>query len=311
MSSYLKSKRVTDKILTAVLLGFVLDQKFTGHYLFPDVPVKSSGGKIVKFGKEAFTLVNSKRAPGESVKSIGISYSNEHYNLTNRLLEAKVPEEDLEEAKEANIKVQSIAVQTVYERMRLEGEYDKSVLANDPNNYPPENKVTLSGSSQWSDPNADVLGQFQLANKVIRKKTGHNANIFHLDLEGFEALKNNNHIKERFKYSSQANIGEKQLEEYFGVEKVVVASSLHYDPTLNEFLEVWRDNSQLAYVAPKHLRDKSRPSFGYNYVKKGLPIVEKGYFEKSDRSLHNPVLFEDAAVITDNGAGYLFINTTA
>ena len=53
------------------------------------------------------------------------------------------------------------------------------------------------------------------------------------------------------------------------------------------------------------------PSFGYNYVLQGLPRVEKGYFENSDRSWHYPVHFADQAVVTSPGAGFLFTNTAA
>ncbi len=245
------------------------------------------------------------------MRGIGISYSSDNYVLENRLLEAVLDEEELAEAKTANIALQARAVQTVYQKMRLEGEYDKSQLANNPDNYMTNNKTTLSGSSQWSDPTANVLEQFQDADATIRAKTGKSANVFHLDSKGFAGLQRNIHINERFKYSGQANIGVEQLAQYFGVEKVVVAKSLHFDPLTNEFVEIWKNNSQLAYVPPKSMQDKAVQSFGYNYVKKGFPLVEKEYFEKSDRSLHNPVLFKDKAIITDNGAGFLFMNTTA
>ena len=43
--------------------------------------------------------------------------------------------------------------------------------------------------------------------------------------------------------------------------------------------------------------------------RQGLPRVEKGYFENSDRSWHYPVHFADQAVVTSPGAGFLFTNT--
>ncbi len=50
MHSILKDKRIVDKVLTKVVMGYDLDQEFSGHHLFPDVQVTEMGGKIVKFG---------------------------------------------------------------------------------------------------------------------------------------------------------------------------------------------------------------------------------------------------------------------
>ncbi len=56
MNTALKQRRVVDRILTKVVMGYDLDQEFTAHHLFPDVDVPEMGGKIIKFGKEAFIV---------------------------------------------------------------------------------------------------------------------------------------------------------------------------------------------------------------------------------------------------------------
>lgn len=308
--SILQTKRVVDTVLTKVVLGYNLDQEFSGHHLFPDVPVNEVGGKIVKFGKEAYVVINSKRAPGETVRGVGISYSSEKFVLENRLLEAISPEEFIEMGNKAGIAVKAQAVNSVFRRMRLEGEYDKALLANDANNYAASNKTTLSGTSLWTSATADVLTQVNDAKSTIRSKTGRYPNVFHLDAKGFEALKRNTHIKEQFKYSGKASITTDMLANYFDVEKVVVGRAIHATDEDADFIDLWQDNSILAYVPPKALQAQAVQSYGYNYVHKGFPKVEKEYYNKSDRSWHNPVLMRDKAVITDNGAGFLFMKTT-
>ena len=69
--SIFQNQRVTDKVLTKVVMGYDVDQEFSGHHLFPDVEVTDMGGKIIMFGKEAYVVINTKRAPGESVRGIG------------------------------------------------------------------------------------------------------------------------------------------------------------------------------------------------------------------------------------------------
>ncbi len=310
MHSTLRDKRIVDKVLTKLVMGYDLDQEFSGHHLFPDVTVTEMGGKIVKFGKESYVVLNTKRAPGESVRGVGISYSSDDYVLENRLLEAISPEEFIEVGQKANIAVKAQSVNQVMRQMRLEGEYDKAKLAQDPNIYTGNNKTTLSGSSQWSDPTADVLQQVEDAKATIRAKTGRYPNVFHLDPQGYQALKRNEQIKEQFKHGGKASITTDMLANFFDVEHVIVGKAVHAENVDSDFIDLWTE-SILAYVAPKALRAKAVPSFGYNYVGKGFPKVEKEYFEKGDRSWHNPVLFRDKAVLTDDGAGFLFMNTTA
>lgn len=309
MNSALRQKRVVDTILTKVVMGYDLDQEFSGHHLFPDVQVMEMGGKIIKWGKESFVIMNTTRAPGETVRGVGIAYSSDEYVLQNRLLEAITPEEYVEVGGKLGIALKTKAVNRVFRIMRLEGEYDKALLANNPNHYHANHKTTLSGSDRWNDPTANLYEQVGDAKSSIRAKTGRDPNVFHLNPAGYEGMKRNNHIRERFKYSSKASITLDMLANYFDVEKVVVGRSIHAPDVSSDFQDIWKDNSQLAYVPPKSRQDKEEQSFGYNYVHKGFPKVEKERFEPNDRSYHQPVLFRDKAAITDNTAGYLFQNT--
>ncbi len=77
----LKQRRIVDTVLTNVVLGYNLDQEFSGHFLFPDVKVNSLTGKIVKFGKDAFILINTKTAPGATIGGIELKYSSGVYEL--------------------------------------------------------------------------------------------------------------------------------------------------------------------------------------------------------------------------------------
>lgn len=311
MYTALKQRRVVDKILTKVVVGYDLSQEFTGQYLFPDVPSDEMSGKIIKFGKEAYVIVNTKRAPGETVRSVGFPYSSDEFVLANRLLESKVPVEFVEEtAKVPGINVKTRAVNIVMRKMRLEGEYDKAILATTASNYASGHTESLSGSSQWSDPTADVLTQIDDAKATIRAKTGREPNVLHLDYNAFKALKRNQAIKEHFKHAQKASITTEMMASYFDVETVVVAKAVYTATPGSPFEDVWGRNTVLAYVPPKSLQAKEYPSFGYNYVGASYPKVEKEYFRQEDRSWHNPVLFRDKAIITDNAAGFLFQNTT-
>lgn len=308
--STLKRLRVVDQILTKVVRGYNLDQEFSGHHLFPDVEVTAMGGKIIKFGKDAFIIANTTRAPGETVRSIGITYSSDDYALENRLLEGKVAEEFAAEMdKVPGIKAQTLAVNEVMYRMRLEGEVKKAKLATTTGNYASGHTEALSGTSMWDNAASNPLEAIGDGKAKIRKAIGRYPNVLHLDLYAFEALKRHPKIIEHFRYGGDASITTKMLASYFDVESVVVAKAVSAATADAPFGEVWGNNSILAYVPPAARRAAAVPSFGYNYVHKDTPKVEKGYFEESDRSWHYPVLMADQPVLTDNSAGFLFTNT--
>lgn len=308
--STLKRLRVVDQILTKVVRGYNLDQEFSGHHLFPDVEVTAMGGKIITFGKEAFVVVNTTRAPGETVRSVGITYSSEDYALENRLLEGKVPEEFAAEMnKVPGIKAQTLAVNVVMAKMRLEGEAKKAKLATTTSHYASGHTEALSGTSMWDNAASNPLEAISDGKAKIRKAIGRYPNVLHLDLYAYEALKRHPKIIEHFKFTGESSITTNMLASYFDVDTVVVAKTVSVATPDAPFGEVWGNNTILAYVPPAAMRAAAVPSFGYNYLLNGMPKAEKGYFEESDRSWHYPVLMADQPVLTDNSAGFLFTNT--
>ena len=304
--------RVVDTVLTKVVLGYNLEQQFTGQHLFPDVNVPLMGGKILKFGKEAYVVTNTVRAPGETVRNVSVAYSSESYALENRLLEGKVAEEFLEEsAKLPGVNLQTRAVNTVMKKMRLEGEANKAKLATSASAYATGHTEALSGNDQWDNAASNPLEAISDAKAKIRKSTGQYPNVLHLDVYAYEALKRHPKIIEQFKYSGKDSITTAMLANYFDIENLVVAKAVTVADPNADFTALWGNNTILADVAPAGARNMEEPSFGYNYVLQGLPRVEKGYFENSDRSWHYPVHFADQAVVTSPGAGFLFTNTAA
>ena len=313
MASILRQTRVADTVLTKVVKGYNLDQQYSGHHLFPDVPVKAQAGKIVKFGKEAFVIIDTKTAPGATILGVGINYSSDTYDLNIRKLKAIAPIEVIEAANNLKfIKYKSRAVNNVMQRMRLESEYDMAKLATNPSNYPSTHLSTLSGTSQWSDPTADIDAQMEDAKSTIRASIGREPNVLHLDYQGYLAMRKNKELRLSILGSTgKGTLTAQMLAEHFELDKVVVGKSLSLTDEKADFEDVWKNNSILAYVAPKSLQDQAEPSFGYNYVEDGYPYVDKEYFDHSNDTWNNTVYFRDKAIITYPEAGFLFQNTTA
>ena len=90
-------RRIIDPILSNVVLGYHHPEHI-GFELFPRVPVMVSAGKIIKFGKDAFRLYNTSRAPGTVTKRVQFGYADGSYGLDNHALDAQVPIEHQRDA---------------------------------------------------------------------------------------------------------------------------------------------------------------------------------------------------------------------
>lgn len=100
MNMNTQQARVVDPVLTNHAQGYK-HADHVGHVLFPRVPVKTRGGKVLKFGKEGFYLYNARRAPGANTGRINFGYEGEPYALEQDSLEVPIPREHQEDAQQA------------------------------------------------------------------------------------------------------------------------------------------------------------------------------------------------------------------
>lgn len=58
-----RTAAVIDPILSTHARGY-RNMEFIGHLLFPRVSIPNRSMRVIKFGKEAFRKMNTRRAPG-------------------------------------------------------------------------------------------------------------------------------------------------------------------------------------------------------------------------------------------------------
>lgn len=298
--------RVIDPILSTVAQGYQ-NAEFVGMNLFPYVPVGQRGGKIITFGKEDFALYNTARAPGANTKRIQYGYSGSPYALESHSLEGLVPLEFMQEAdavpgidlgRGAVIKVQNI--------IGLRTEYAQAVLATTAANYPAGNKVTLAGTSQWSDLTSgvsDPVNDIETAKEAVRGKIGKRPNTVVMGAAVFAKLRQHPKIVDRIKYTGRDSATPELLASLFGVKRVVVGDAV-YD-NAGTFADVWGKAVVVAYTELGSLAELGVPSFGYTYRLNGYPMVEQPYQDRNAKSWIYPITDEVSPVIAGSTAGYL------
>lgn len=303
--------RVINPVLSQVARGYK-NQAFVGNRLFPIVPVAQRGGTVIQFGAEQFVLEETNRSPGSNVAKSNFNYANATFGLRQHALSGKVPVELMEDASAVpGIDLGKIAVNNTMEKIGLRVEVEQAQLARNTANYAVSNKVTLSGTSQWSHASSTPAQDIAAASEVIRSLVGVYPNLLTLSARVFTALRNHPAIKDHFKYTGRESITTEMLAQYLNVDEVAVGKSIHKESLTATPQDVWGKDAILSFSAVEGLASMGSPSAFYTYRLKNYPIVEKAYYDPDTRSWIYPVVNEVSPVIAGADAAFLFKDAVA
>lgn len=295
--------RVIDPILTNVALGYV-NPEFVGFNLFPSVPVRQRGGQVLEFNGDGFKRYNARRAPGSNTKRVSFGYAGKPFALHQDALEGQVPWEHMEDANQVpGLNLGTEAVNEVMSIITRELEIEQAELARDASKYGADNKVTLSGTDQWTSDSSDPAKQVREYGEAIRSQVGLRPNTLVLSPSGFNALAENSKILERFKYTSSDSVTEAMIAKLFNLSRVVKGEAIYMGAD-GKMVDVWGNDAVLAYV-PLAPTSSRQPSYGYTYTLEGHPIVEEAYNDRNAKSWIYPVTNEQAPVATGFASGFL------
>lgn len=308
-----RTAQVIDPILSNHARGY-RNSTFISGALFPRVPVPNRAMTLLKFGKEAFRKLNTRRAPGSNVKRVQYGYGADTIALIQDALEGLVPTEHQQEAQKVpGIDLGANAIQMVLDVVDLGLEYDSAILARTAANYDNDHKLALVGADRWSGADSDPGDDISTANEVIRGYIGRKANTLVLGPSAAKALKRHPKIKEQFKYTSKDSITLAMLAAFFEVENVVAGDAVYLPETALDTAkatDIWGDDAILAYV-PQNGANFMMPSYGYTYELLGYPQVEQPYYSRETKSWIYPTTTERRPYLVGADAGFLFQNAGA
>lgn len=299
--------RQIDPILSTVAQGYT-NAEMVGNLLFPYVPVGMRGGKIITFNKEDFALYNTGRVPGANTRRVQYGYSGANFALESHSLEGMVPTELSQEANAVpGIDLGNNAVMRTQNIISLRLESAQAALATTAGNYGAANKVTLAGTSQWSDLASgvsDPIKDISTAKEAVRKQIGRRPNTIVMGAAVFEMLKMHPKVVDRMKYTGRDVATPELLASLFGVSRVAIGEAVYTDAA-GVMIDVWGKNVVIAYTDVAGLAAMGAPTYGYTYRLTGYPMVETPYLDRNAKSWIYPVTDEVAPVIAGAVAGYL------
>lgn len=298
--------RVIDPVLSTVAQGY-RNNALVGMALFPAVPVQQRGGKIIQFGKEAFELYNTARAPGAATKRMQYGYAGVGFSLVDYSIEGQVPVELEQEADAVpGIDLGSGAVANAQDINALQLEVAQANLATTAGNYDGAHKNTaLASTTLWSDPTgSDPITNIETGKEAIRATIGMRPDTLIIGPKVMAALRVHSKIIDRIKYTGRDIPTEELLASLFGVKRVLSGEAVYADAS-GSFVDVWGKNAVLAYTGVGTAADRGRPSYGYTYRLRGYPVVESPYFERNTKSWYYPTTDSVQPVLASALAGYL------
>lgn len=308
-----RTAAVIDPILSTHARGY-RNSEFIGHLLFPRVTIPNRSMRVLRFGKEAFRMMNTRRAPGADKKRVQYGYASDPISLVQDALEGIVPVEHQEEAEAVpGIDLGMGAINMVLDVIDLGHEYEAANLARTPGNYAASNRLALTGTDRWSNDASDPQSDVDEAKEVIRRMIGRYPNTLTLGPSAFNALKRHPKVKEQFKYTGRESITTEMLANFFDVERVIVGKAVWLPEAAVETTpasDVWGDDAILSYVASSG-NNFGAPSYGYTYELRGYPQVEAPYFNRSNDSWIYPTKAERRTYLTGAEGGFLFQNAGA
>lgn len=308
--------RVVNPILSAIARSVAVQSAPIADVLFPRVSVAQRAGKIITFGREHFQLVSTARAPGANTKREQFGYTSGDFALVDYSLEGLLPIEIAQEAQAVpGISLSSVTIAKVRAKMDLEREKQAADLALTAASYGASNKVTLSGTDQWSDPASDPFGDITAAKEAVRAQIGVRPNVLVLGPKVKSALSNHPDVLARLRGGvgsdgvDRGPASNAELAKVFELERVVEGAGIYHNGTA--FVDIWGTYAVLAYTVPGSLADMGTPSYGYTYQLEGYPIAETPYFERNPKSWVFPVTDARAPVLAGASAGFLFTGASA
>lgn len=303
--------RVSDPVLTQLIHGYAQANSIA-PFVAPVVPVSVRSGKIVKFTKENFAVQSTRRSPGQTIKRVSVSYTNENYFLFQHAVGAEVPEEQYQEAinGEAKLNLREMAANRAMQVVLQSWEKEVIDVITDGAKYEPSLNIVTGAADQIDAAGSDFEVYLQSIKELIRAQVGIYPTRMVMDVESFNALKFHPIFRDRIKYTQTGTVNLDLLASWLDLPGGIQIASrvfLGDDGLLNDFMP--RGTAVLFYAPqdsatdpngasflPDENADVATPAAFYTYQLDGYPIAGVERFDEDRRVYVTDVIAEQHIV---------------
>ena len=319
MSDRFSKLRVSDPIITTVVHGYAQANN-VASFVAPTVPVSTRAGKVIRFGKEAFVLRDTRRAYGSNIERFNVGYSTDSFALDQYAAAGEVVREAYEEALngEAQINLRNRAAKRGAQAIALDWEREVLTKVTNPALYEASCTIALAGAAKFSNAGSDPEATVDAAREAIRTQIGQYPNSAIMSSDVFLALRKHPTFRDRIKYTNTGVVGLDLLAQWFELPRGIrVAQQVYLNEANNTFVDLMPAGTMLLFYAPEgsmedprtgttfmptEEADRAIPSFAYTYRLSGYPIAEPERFDE-DRKVYVTDIIDEASIeLTGLGA---------
>lgn len=298
-------------ILTQFAIGY-RNPQLIARQVAPVISTPTESGTVFSFGKEGMMLYNTERALRANAQKMDFYLTKTTYRCVEHALETSLDYKELEAAQRYGadqvLKLEQRAINMVQRALEVELEKAVADILFGASYYATNNKVTLSGTSQWTDKsNADPIKNILDGKAAARDDMGVEPNTVVFGYDAWRSFREHPTVLDRIKYSQRAIVTTDIAATLLDVEKVYVGQGV-YAQDDGTFVDLWGDNCALIYTPPApELADGTTPHT-IILEEMGYPQV-KTYDMKKTRDYEVTRKYD--VVNVDTSFGYLIIDTNA
>ena len=321
-----------DPILTTLAQGYMLPETNIANFIAPVVDTPTRAGRTLRFGKEAFAVIDFKRSYGANIPAVQSRFDSDPYALDQEVVAWELPEEVIENAGEGPAQVDLRAIETRNAMSRLMNAYEVSTAAvvQTTASYEPQTATELglayatwaaynaaavargitTGPADWAAATSNPITDVLTWKRAVANQIGIRPNSCVLGTAVFDRLLTTEAILDRIQFTTADSIDTDVLARYFGLERgirVAEGRKLADDGTLTP---VFPENAVLLFYSPLSASDSvmpaggasaATPAFAYTYQLTGTPAVRPEYYIRERRVVRAEITVERAINMTGLG----------
>jgi hypothetical protein len=299
--------RVNDPVITSVIQGYS-NSEGIASFVAPVVPVPTRAGKVIRFGKENFAVMDLRRSPGGNVKRLGSSFETDTYYIRQHAIGSEVAREVYEEAMNGDAKLDLRAQAAIRTAAALQQSWEADVIDQlwDTTKYETANVIAAGGVV------ADYDNLIADAQELIRKQIGRYANSAVIGSGTSLAVRRNSVYRDRVKYTSSASINLDMIAAWWGLSRgVKAATRQRLDLTTGLLTDMVPAGSILLFYNPEGATvdgflpsdqaDRAEAALAYTYTLEGYPIAEEERFDADRKVFVTDLIAEQSVQVVGMG----------
>ena len=328
-----------DPILTTLAQGYMLPETNIANFIAPVVDTPTRAGRTLRFGKEAFAVIDYRRAYGANIPAVQSRFDSDPYALEQEVVAWELPEEVIENAGEGPAQVDLRAIETRNAMSRLMNAYEVTVsnaisaVASYETETPTQIGLSYptwtlynaaatnagrdqpTGGQNWADATANPITDVLTWKRAVANQIGIRPNSAVVGSAVFDRLLTMESIVDRIQFTTADSIDTDVIARYFGLERGVRVAEGRQLAADGSLQPVFPENAILLFYSPLSASDSvmpaggasaATPAFAYTYQLTGTPAVRPEYYIRERRVVRAEITVERAVNITGLGANGSF-----